>query len=53
MAAVREHVWPLIEAGHVKPIVHKTFPLARNISGLTLRAIKSPISLFDGQMSRR
>ncbi len=29
VAAVREHVWPLIEAGHVKPIVHKTFPLAR------------------------
>jgi putative PIG3 family NAD(P)H quinone oxidoreductase len=26
-AAVREHVWPLIEAGTVKPIVHATFPL--------------------------
>jgi NADPH2:quinone reductase len=26
-AAVREHVWPLIEAGRVKPIVHATFPL--------------------------
>jgi len=29
VAAVREHVWPLIEAGHVKPIVYKAFPLAR------------------------
>jgi len=29
VAAVREHVWPLIEAGEVKPIVHRTFPLAR------------------------
>jgi putative PIG3 family NAD(P)H quinone oxidoreductase len=28
MAAVREHVWPLIEAGRVRPIVHGTYPLA-------------------------
>jgi putative PIG3 family NAD(P)H quinone oxidoreductase len=28
-AAVREHVWPLLESGAVKPIVHETFPLAR------------------------
>jgi putative PIG3 family NAD(P)H quinone oxidoreductase len=27
VAAVREHVWPLIEAGEVKPVVHRTFPL--------------------------
>ena len=27
-AAVRQHVWPLIEAGRVKPVVHATFPLA-------------------------
>jgi len=26
-AAVREHVWPLLESGTVKPIVHATFPL--------------------------
>jgi NADPH:quinone reductase len=26
-AAVRQHVWPLLEAGEVKPIVHATFPL--------------------------
>jgi putative PIG3 family NAD(P)H quinone oxidoreductase len=28
VAAVREHVWPLIEAGQVKPVVYRTFPLA-------------------------
>jgi putative PIG3 family NAD(P)H quinone oxidoreductase len=27
--ALREKVWPLIEAGQVKPVVHKTFPLAQ------------------------
>jgi NADPH2:quinone reductase len=26
-AAVREHVWPLLESGAVKPIVHATFPM--------------------------
>jgi putative PIG3 family NAD(P)H quinone oxidoreductase len=25
--AVQQHVWPLIEAGTVKPIIHATFPL--------------------------
>src|SRR5262245_65803085 len=25
--AVHEHVWPLLESGAVKPIVHATFPL--------------------------
>jgi len=29
VAAVREHVWPLIESGTVKPVVHGTFPLAQ------------------------
>ena len=28
VAAVREHVWPLIESGQVRPIVHRTFPIA-------------------------
>ena len=28
VAAVREHVWPLIEDGRVRPIVHATYPLA-------------------------
>ena len=27
VAAVREHVWPLIERGEVRPIVHTTLPL--------------------------
>jgi putative PIG3 family NAD(P)H quinone oxidoreductase len=27
VASVREHVWPLIEAGHVRPVVHTTLPL--------------------------
>jgi NADPH:quinone reductase len=26
-AAVREHVWPLLEAGTVRPIIYATFPL--------------------------
>ncbi|MCC7418237.1 MAG: NAD(P)H-quinone oxidoreductase [Acidobacteria bacterium] len=26
--ALREHVWPLLESGRVKPIVFRTFPLA-------------------------
>lgn len=26
--AVREHVWPLVEAGAVRPVVHATYPLA-------------------------
>ncbi len=25
--ALREHVWPLLEAGKVKPVIYKTFPL--------------------------
>ncbi|KHL02550.1 NAD(P)H-quinone oxidoreductase [Sinomonas humi] len=28
MSAVREHVWPLIADGRIKPLVDKTFPLA-------------------------
>jgi putative PIG3 family NAD(P)H quinone oxidoreductase len=28
-AALRRQVWPLLEAGRVRPIVHATFPLAR------------------------
>jgi len=27
-AALRQHVWPLFEAGKIAPVVHRTFPLA-------------------------
>ncbi|KOV09055.1 NAD(P)H-quinone oxidoreductase [Streptomyces sp. XY533] len=27
VAAVREHVWPLVAAGRVRPVVHATFPM--------------------------
>jgi putative PIG3 family NAD(P)H quinone oxidoreductase len=27
VAAVREHVWPLIESGRVRPVVHSRYPL--------------------------
>lgn len=27
--ALRTHVWPLLEAGKVRPLIHATFPLAR------------------------
>jgi putative PIG3 family NAD(P)H quinone oxidoreductase len=33
VAAVREHVWPLIEAGTVRPIVDRTLPLPRAAEG--------------------
>jgi putative PIG3 family NAD(P)H quinone oxidoreductase len=29
VAAVREHVWPLIGAGRVKPVIHGRYPLAQ------------------------
>ncbi|MDD3765184.1 MAG: NAD(P)H-quinone oxidoreductase [Nevskiales bacterium] len=28
-AALRERVWPLIETGRIKPVVHQTFPLTQ------------------------
>ncbi|EWT00776.1 NADPH:quinone oxidoreductase [Intrasporangium oryzae NRRL B-24470] len=28
VAAVREHVWPLIESGDVRPVIHSLYPLA-------------------------
>ncbi|MEY2617378.1 MAG: hypothetical protein RL522_380, partial [Pseudomonadota bacterium] len=27
--SLRQHVWPLIAAGKVKPVIHATFPAAR------------------------
>jgi NADPH:quinone reductase-like Zn-dependent oxidoreductase len=28
VASVREHVWPLVERGDVRPVIDTTFPLA-------------------------
>ena len=28
-ASVREHVWPLIARGEMRPVIHATFPMAR------------------------
>jgi NADPH:quinone reductase-like Zn-dependent oxidoreductase len=28
-AKLREKVWPLVETGKIRPVVHKTFPLAQ------------------------
>lgn len=28
VAAVREHVWPLLESGAIRPVIHATYPLA-------------------------
>ncbi|MCX5377263.1 NAD(P)H-quinone oxidoreductase [Streptomyces sp. NBC_00091] len=28
IAAVREHVWPLVAAGRIRPVVHATYPIA-------------------------
>jgi putative PIG3 family NAD(P)H quinone oxidoreductase len=28
-ASLREHVWPLIESGKIKPVIFRTFPLAQ------------------------
>ncbi|MGW4896781.1 NAD(P)H-quinone oxidoreductase [Kitasatospora sp. NPDC004240] len=33
VAAVREHVWPLVEAGVVKPVVHRVLPLTGAAEG--------------------
>jgi NADPH:quinone reductase-like Zn-dependent oxidoreductase len=29
VAAVREHVWPLIAAGRVRPVIHAVFPMSQ------------------------
>ncbi|MCB5179870.1 NAD(P)H-quinone oxidoreductase [Streptomyces antimicrobicus] len=29
VASVREHVWPLVESGRVRPVVHEAFPMSR------------------------
>ena len=34
--SLREHVWPLLEQGTIKPVVHATFPLAQACDGHAL-----------------
>lgn len=43
VAAVREHVWPIIESGQVKPVVHQRFPLAQAADAHRLIAESSHI----------
>ena len=31
--ALREQVWPLLEAGRVKPVIHQVFPAAQAAAG--------------------
>ncbi len=35
-ASLRQHVWPLIAAAHIKPVIHSTFPAARAAQAHTL-----------------
>jgi putative PIG3 family NAD(P)H quinone oxidoreductase len=35
-AAVHEHIWPLLESGRVRPVIHATFPLADAAGAHTL-----------------
>ncbi len=34
--SLRQHVWPLIAAGKIKPVIHSTFPAARAVDAHTL-----------------
>ncbi|MEV5310655.1 NAD(P)H-quinone oxidoreductase [Streptomyces sp. NPDC052610] len=33
VAAVREHVWPLLDAGHVRPVVDRELPMREAVAG--------------------
>jgi NADPH2:quinone reductase len=42
-AKLREHVWPLLEAGKIKPVIYKTFPLAEAAQAHTLMESSSHV----------
>jgi NADPH2:quinone reductase len=42
-AAIEQHVWPLIAAGRVKPVIHRTFPLAEAATAHALMESSSHI----------
>lgn len=42
-AKLREHVWPLLDAGKIKPVIYKTFPLADAAQAHTLMESSSHV----------
>jgi NADPH2:quinone reductase len=42
-ANLRQHVWPLLEAGIIKPVIYKTFPLAQAAQAHTLMESSSHV----------
>jgi NADPH2:quinone reductase len=42
-AAIEQHVWPLIAAGRVKPVIHRAFPLAEAAAAHALMESSSHI----------
>ena len=42
-AQLREHVWPLLEAGKIKPVIYKTFPLAEAAQAHALMESRSHV----------
>ena len=41
--ALRQHVWPLIEAGRIKPVIHSVFPAAQAAQAHALMESGEPI----------
>src|ERR671921_1558467 len=43
VAAVREHVWPLVDAGRVRPVIHARLPLAEAAAAHRLLEVSSHV----------
>src|ERR671921_2224961 len=43
VAAVREHVWPLLDAGRVRPVIHARLPLAEAAAAHRLLEVSSHV----------